>query len=484
MDRMKEFFRDHFEKIIFGFICGLFVFYLVMVSRSTVVSSRLDEVESLAARARMKVSAAKPDPRFDPSTLPAYDERILSAFKRKKDKAPSFPSWIWDYRRSILLAPLKLSLVKGQRFEQTVEITPAEAVSIEISDESIAKVRLVDAGKFILSREPGMGEGAAVVTIKLKDGAKLIRVVEVSLKEEYMPQPPTDVKAVALPGRNFVMWKTHPDDMDKVVGFNVFRKEKKDADFDLSNPLNVQPVKPVASLPDASDLETISPANLSERLNAGKAAGMFIDTSIVPNKTYWYAVQTLAVKKSATGTQGKEVLRSELSDPVAVTAVDVMLIRFVSLLGGIDTPEAKSHAVAEIEVKRYVRVRWIAHSFLVKLNGRVGGKVWAKVPEVDPSTGEMRDVEKMIDFQTDYVLSDIKKVNLWEPYKETIIKGAKDGRLVEEEVTRYRRVTGYAVVLKDSKGRERELLMERYKNLLKEKPVAAPAGANVRPAGR
>ena len=78
---------------------------------------------------------------------------------------------------------------------------------------------------------------------------------------------------------------------------------------------------------------------------------------------------------------------------------------------------------------------------------------------------------------------DVLAVDMWEPFEKTeIIQDPVTKRLIERKTKDYRQRKAYKIVIQSDDGKREELLMERYKEWLPEKPKDAPAADKPAPA--
>jgi hypothetical protein len=106
-------------------------------------------------------------------------------------------------------------------------------------------------------------------------------------------------------------------------------------------------------------------------------------------------------------------------------------------------------------VHKYVRIKWIQSAFVVKIGDRIGGKVWCP---------DHPDGPRAYDFRTDWVLADVRQLNMWEEYwARKFEKDPDTGRLIEVRYKDYRPVKIYLITIKSDDGKTQELMTERDK---------------------
>lgn len=513
MDKIKNFFVSHFEKLVLVAAILITMTFLIGVFRRGRIDELREDIEALIQTIEINMRSAGVEPEYDPEQITNYAEQALDPFENVRE-AVELAGARWYPRVIIELKPIEMELPPGAPFEKTFktypereESKPPETTAVRIDNEELGTVELIDPQHFVLRRAADLPaeDGSTLVHIYYADERHAVRRLEVKIRIVYIPQPPETIAGYPKPGRNFIIWQTHPDDLEKVVGFNIYRKESEEAEFDIENPLNgKEPIQPldyvpkfgedeedefeeVEGEPTAPDGETEKDEPTEEkekkepREEEGRRSvldelgeeradprspsifdrnvgGKFVDRNITPLQTYWYAVQTVAKKpkeelgKEMPGEE-KDILyvKSILSKPVFIKGGDVIKLVFESLLGN---PERKKEVRAVIDVRRFVKVSWVTGRFVVKIGGRIGGKTWVKdYPRIDPETGAVTHKGEMVDFTTKYTLKDVVVVKKQEEYTDWIfILDKETGRMTRKPAKKFREIKTYKIIVKHDDG--------------------------------
>ncbi len=513
MDKIKNLLLGHFEKFAMAAAIFITLMFLIGVFRRARVDDLREDIGDLIQTIEINMQGAGVEDIYDPKQVGDYAEKALGPFK-DVPKAVRLVGVRFYPRVIVELKPIKLELPPGVAFEKTFktypereESKPPETTVVRIDNENLGSVELVDPQHFVLRRGVDLAaeDGSTLIHVYYADERHCVRRLEVTIRVVYIPQPPQEVVGYPKPGRNFIIWQTHPDDFEKVIGFNIYRKESKEAGFDIENPLNrkelIQPLDYVPKFgedeegeteegegePTAPDEETEKDKSTEKKgkeepdnhlafppqlpgtgeeevfskrpsIFARNVGGKFMDRDVTPLQTYWYAVQTVAEKpkeeqRREMAGEEKDALyvKSILSKPVFIKGGDVIKLVFMSLLGN---PERKGEVRAVIDVRRFVKVSWVTGRFVVKIGGRIGGKTWVKeYPEIDPETGAVTHSGRMVDFVTKYTLKDVIVVRKQEEYTDWIfILNKETGRMTRKPVKKFRKIKTYKIIVKHDDG--------------------------------
>ena len=343
MDKVKNFLSNHFEKLALMAAILITMMFLIGVFRRGRVDELGEDIQGLIDRIKDNMEKAGVEEEYDPEKVPPYNELALGPFKNVPEGKLLVGARFYP-RVIVELRPIKLELPPGVPFEEIFkaypeneEDAPPEATVIRIDNTDLGTVELTDAQHFVLRRGADLPaeDGNTLIHIYYADERQAVRRLDVTIRVVYIPKPPLQetIAGYSKPGRNFIIWQTHPDDLKNVIGFNIYRKESEAAQFDLGNRLNrkglINPLNRIPKLgedeegnveeeeeePAAPDEEGVEDEPAGEEkpfalpgldakpaprerppIFAQNVGGKFVDMAVTPLKTYWYAIETVARK--------------------------------------------------------------------------------------------------------------------------------------------------------------------------------------------